>query len=108
MSHRHKQAAGLWKNVSGLNCAEPPPDPKVKKASTNINLLCGEPQAEVRCSSGKQLGMHPGSLWPSVDWAPDPPPCPNSRQEVWKKTGGRESASVSMFMKKGKKCVSTA
>lgn len=86
MGHRHKQAAGLWKNVSGLHCVRASPRPQGEKASTNINLLCGEPRAGVRCSSGKQLGMHPGSWWPALDRAPDPP-----ASMPWQQAGGLEA-----------------
>ena len=86
MGQRQKWAAGFGKFLRSELCPEPSPlNPKVKKPSTDINLLCGDPQAGVRCSPGQRPGMPPGSRWPALDRAPDSPR-PGSRQEVWKQT----------------------
>lgn len=82
MGQRHKQAAGLEEFIRSDLCPEPRPSPKVKKASTSITLLCGDPRAAVRNASWLPAAS-PGR-------APDPPMPWHlgnvGRQEVWKQT----------------------
>lgn len=62
MGQRHKQAAGLEEFIRSELCPEPRPSPKVKKASTSITLLCGDP----RGSSQECLLAPRGQPWPGT------------------------------------------